>query len=35
MLKQLYYTHIYPYLNYGLASWGAAYNYSYSNLCFP
>ena len=31
MLKQLYYTHIYPYLNYGLAS----YNYSYSNLCFP
>ena len=25
MLKQLYYTLIYPYLNYGLASWGAAY----------
>ena len=24
MLKQLYYTLIYPYLNYGLASWGAA-----------
>ena len=25
MLKQLYYTLIYPYLNHGLASWGAAY----------
>ena len=25
MLKQLYYTPIYPYLNYGLACWGAAY----------
>ena len=25
MLKQLYYTLIYPYLNYGLASWGTAY----------
>ena len=25
MLKQLYYTLIYSYLNYGLTSWGAAY----------
>ena len=25
MFKKLYYTLIYPYLNYGLASWGAAY----------
>ena len=35
MLKQLYYTLIYPYLNYGLASWGTAYREhvdSYYNL---
>lgn len=25
VLKQLYYTLIYPYLNYGIMSWGAAY----------
>ena len=33
MLKQLYYTLIYPYLNYGLASWGAAYKTRLHKIC--
>ena len=33
MLKQLYYTLIYPYLNYGLASWGAAYKTRLQRIC--
>ena len=33
MLKQLYYTLIYPYLNYGLASWGAAYKTRLNKIC--
>ena len=33
MLKQLYYTRIYPYLNYGLASWGAAYKTRLNKIC--
>ena len=35
MLKQLYYTLIkfYPYLNYGLASWGAAYKTRLRKMC--
>ena len=33
MLKQLYYTLIYPYLNYGLASWGAAYKTRLNKVC--
>ena len=35
MLKQLYYTLIkfYPYLNYGLASWGAAYKTRLQKIC--
>ena len=33
MLKQLYYTLIYPYLNYGLASWGAAYKTKLQRIC--
>jgi len=32
-LKQLYYTSIYPYLNYGLASWGAAYKTRLNKIC--
>ena len=33
MLKQLYYTLIYPYLKYGLASWGAAYKTRLNKIC--
>ena len=33
MLKQIYYTLIYPYLNYGLASWGAAYKTRLNKIC--
>jgi len=34
ILKQLYYTLIYPYyLNYGLASWGAAYKTRLNKIC--
>jgi len=33
MLKQLYYTLIYPHLNYGLASWGAAYKTRLNEIC--
>ena len=33
MLKQLYYTLIYPYLNYGLDSWGAAYKTRLHKIC--
>ena len=33
MLKQLYYTLIYPYLNYGLASWGTAYKTRLNKIC--
>ena len=33
MLKQLYYTLIYPYLNYGLASWGTAYKNRLNKIC--
>ena len=31
--KQLYYTLIYPYLNCGLASWGAAYKTRLNKIC--
>ena len=33
MLKQLYYTHNYPYLNYGFASWGTAYKTRLNKIC--
>ena len=33
MLRQLFYTLIYPYLNYGLASWGAAYKMRSQRIC--
>ena len=33
VLKQLYYTLIYPYFNYGLASWGAAYKTRSNKIC--
>jgi len=33
MLKLLYYTLIYPYFNYGLASWGAAYKTTFNKIC--
>ena len=33
VLKQLYYTLIYPYLNYGLASWGTAYKTRLNKIC--
>ena len=33
MLKQIYYTLIHPYLNYGLASWGAAYKTRLNKIC--
>ena len=35
MLKQLYYTLIYPYLNYGLASWGDAYKTRFNKMAAP
>ena len=33
VLKQLYHTLIYPYFNYGLASWGAAYKTRSNKIC--
>ena len=33
MLIQLYYTLIYPYLNYDLASWGTAYKTRLNKIC--
>ena len=33
MLKQLYYTIIYPYLNYGIMSWGNTYSSKLTKLC--
>ena len=33
MLKQLYYTLIYPYLNYGIVRWGAAYKTRLNKIC--
>ena len=33
MLKQLYHTLIYPYLNYALAHWGAAYKTRLNRIC--
>ena len=33
MLRQLYYTLIYPYLNNCLASWGAAYKTRLNKIC--
>ena len=33
MLKQIYYALFYPYLNYGLASWGAAYKTRLNKIC--
>ena len=33
MLKQLYYTLIYPYLNYGLMSWGSTYKTRLTKVC--
>ena len=35
MLKRLYYTLIYPYLNYELASWGAAYKTRFNKMAAP
>jgi hypothetical protein len=32
MLKQFYYTHIYPYLSYGSMSWGSNYSSKWSNF---
>jgi hypothetical protein len=33
MLKQLYYSLIYPYINYGLMSWGNTYTSKLTKLC--
>ena len=33
MLKQLYYTLMYPYLHYGLAIWGAVYKTRLNKIC--
>ena len=33
MLKQIYYTLFYPYLNHGLASWGAVYKTRWNKIC--
>ena len=33
MLKQIYYILFYPYLNHGLASWGAAYKTRLNKIC--
>ena len=32
MLKQLYYTIVYPYFNYGIMSWGNTYTSKLNNL---